>query len=285
MLLATPIIMDQEVQDSFSVKLLQTCQDVESRPVRLRYNRIYLIVKASGAIQIDDGHYVLGANQLLLMATGQVKAFVEGVQLEGYEILFGNCFWEKAPASASNCKAVLFNNAEANQQLHISPADLQELLFLFRALYQENEKPGYSNKLDALAAYLKIIMIKIANINASLHQGYDDEEKQLYRQYIELVSTQYKLRHEVAGFADQLHITARKLTEICKRSSGKGAKEIINGQLIAEAKRSLLFSASPVKEIAFALNFTSPEQFSHFFKKNTGIAPHEFRRVYVDSDR
>lgn len=41
-----------------------------------------------------------------------------------------------------------------------------------------------------MAAYLKIIVIKIANVNAALVNGYDDQDKQLYRQFLQLVSQQ-----------------------------------------------------------------------------------------------
>ena len=124
-------------------------------------------------------------------------------------------------------------------------------------------------------------MIKIANVNALLTKGYDSYENQLYRRFVELVSNQYKTTHEVAWFAKQLDVSARNLTEICKRCSGKGAKDIINGQLIAEAKRSLQFSSMPVKEIAYQLNFSAPDQFSHFFKKNTQLSPNDYRDRFV----
>jgi AraC-like DNA-binding protein len=153
---------------------------------------------------------------------------------------------------------------------------------LFSTLYQEFLKEDYPNKPDALAAYLKIIMIKIANVNAALINGFDSYENQLYRKFIELVSSQYQTTHEVADFADHLNISARKLSDLCRRCSGKGAKDIINGQLIAEAKRSLQFSSAPVKEIAFQLNFSTPDQFSHFFKKNTQISPNDYRGHFVN---
>ncbi len=58
------------------------------------------------------------------------------------------------------------------------------------------------------------------------------------------------------------------------------AKEIINGQIVAEAKRFLQFSSNTVKEIAYELNFNTPEQFSHFFKKNTTMSPADYRSQF-----
>lgn len=273
--------IDREIKDSFSITLLDDRVFTTQLPCRLNYHRIFLIKNGSGNLQIDGEIYPVKGNELFLLAKGQVYAFTTNTRITGYELCFGDCFWEKAPASASNCKAVLFNNAAANQHIPTPTAEMLELEVLFKLLYDEFIKDAYINRLDALAAYLKIIMIKIANVNALLTRGYDSYENQLYRRFVELVSNQYKTTHEVAYFAAQLGVSARNLTDICKRCSGKGAKDIINGQLIAEAKRSLQFSSMPVKEIAYQLNFSAPDQFSHFFKKNTQLSPNDYRDRFV----
>lgn len=274
--------MDKELKDSFSISYLSK-QHFDSLLVcRANYNRVFILETGRGTLQVDDVTYPISGTELFLIAKGQLYAFGAGTEITGYELSFGDCFWEKAPGSASNCKAVLFNNAAANQQLPLSNAYCTEVGSLFQLLHQEFLTDDYPNKLDALAAYLKIIMIKIANVNASLVNGYDSYENQLYRQFLELVSQLYQTTHEVAYFARQLGVSARKLSDLCRRCSGKGAKDIINGQVIAEAKRSLQFSSKPVKEIAFHLNFSTPDQFSHFFKKNTQISPNDYRGHFVN---
>lgn len=281
----TTILAEREIKDSFSISYCNNHIFDKAAACRIIYNRIFLVKEGQGLLQIDEVAYHVSGNELFLLAKGQVYAFLPGSSFTGYELSFGDCFWEKAPASASNCKAVLFNNAAANQQLPVQPADYRELTGLFQVLLREYNTEEYVNKMDALAAYLKIIMIKIANINASLAEGYDSFDNQLYRQFTELVSRHYQATHEVAAFADMLGITARRLSDLCKQCCGKGAKEIINGQLIAEAKRALQFSSRPVKEIAFQLNFSAPDQFSHFFKKNTGVSPNDYRERFVKIDR
>jgi AraC-like DNA-binding protein len=276
-----PASMEQEIKDSFSIEAWQNQSFDHLSLCRLFYHRIILVKAGKGTLQIDEATYPVNNNELFLLSRGQVYQFLPGTQVTGYTLSFGDCFWEKAPASASNCKSVLFNNTAANQHLAIQHNDYHELSTFFESLRQEFEKEDYINKPDALAAFLKIIMIKIANLHAALAKGYDSYDRQLYRQFIELVSQQYQTTHEVAAFADLLGISTRKLADLCRQCSGKGAKEIINGQLIAEAKRALQFSSRPVKEIAFQLNFSTPEQFSHFFKKNAGRSPHEYRAQFV----
>ncbi len=273
---------DKELTDSFSISSLNNQAFDRLSMCRANYHRIFVIKEGIGAFQADDSTYRLSGSELFLLAKGQLYGFHSDACVTGYELSFGDCFWEKAPASANNCKAVLFNDAAANQQLPLEDVEYSQVEMLFHILYQEFLKEDYVNKLDVLAAYLKIIMIKIANVNASLIKGYDSYERQLYRRFVELVSGLYKSTHEVADFALQLNISARKLSDLCRRCGGKGAKDIINGQIIAEAKRSLQFSSKSVKEIAFDLNFSTPGQFSLFFKKHTQLSPNDYRDRFVN---
>ncbi|SHG44403.1 AraC-type DNA-binding protein [Pedobacter caeni] len=254
---------------------------METAVCRISYHRIFLIQEGSGGIQIDEHSYPISGQELFLLSKGQLFTFLPGTTLTGYELSFGDCFWEKSPASASNCKSVLFNNAAANQHLPFPAGTQAGLINLFAILYAEYIAVDYINKLDALAAYLKVIMIKIANLNAALVQAYDSHDRQLYRHFIASVSEKYKDTHEVASFAKDLGISTRKLGDLCKRCGVMSPKEIINGQLIAEAKRNLQFSSKPVKDIAYELNFSSPDQFSHFFKKHTGSSPNDYRLHFV----
>jgi AraC family transcriptional activator of pobA len=271
------ILADKEIKDSFSITYLNDKTFGAEPLYRCTYNRIFLIRQGKGDLRIDEAAYSIAANDLFLIAKGQVYSFDKGTIISGYEISFGDCFWEKAPASANNCKAVLFNNTTTDQQVTVGDADFAELSQNFDSLHNEFVKDDYINKPDVLAAYLKIIMIKIANLNALLIKGSDSYENHIYRDFLYLVSNKYQTTREVADFAHELGITTRKLTELCNRCSGKGAKDIINGQLIAEAKRSLQFSTKTIKEVAYHLNFSTPDQFSHFFKKNTQLSPHQYR--------
>jgi AraC family transcriptional activator of pobA len=282
MLNLTNAIVEEELPDAFAINYLQGKTDAQLPASRLIYNRLILVEDGEGELQIDEMTYPVLGNELFLLSKGQIIYFKPDCKIMGYEICFGDYFWEKSPASASNCKSVLFNNTAINQVLPLNRSDKKEICALFKTLHHEYLKSNYINKTDALAAYLKIIMIKVANINASLIKGYDNQEKMLYRKFIELISTQYQKTHEVSEYANQLGIPARKLSELSRRCSGSGAKDLINGQILAEAKRSLQFSSSPIKEIAFQLNFSTPEQFSHFFKKYVSASPADYRKRHIN---
>lgn len=281
MKLAKEIFEEPEVANSFLIETFDGAMLSKPASCRLRYHQILLFERGAGHLTIDNITFEISDNCVFLMSKGQVFTFHSVRETSGYKISFGDCFWEKAPQSASNCKAVLFNNTNANHQLQLSTKEFGELSFLFRALHTEYGAKSYINQQDALAAYLKIIMIKLANVKLTEEATFDSQDYLLYRNFMELLGSRYRSHHSVSQYATMLNITARRLSELCKRCSGLGAKELINGQLIAEAKRQLQFSAATIKQIAYELHFNSPEQFSHFFKKNTKQSPATFRMQVV----
>lgn len=281
MKLIREIFIEPEILNSFSIERFDQFAIDSEISNRLSYHRILLVENGTGIVYIDNKSFEIKSREVFLMSKGQVYTFENSSIISGYTISFGDCFWEKTPKSASNCKAVLFNNTSANQVLQLDNSEMRELSFLFNILFNEFGTQQYINQLDALAAYLKIIMIKLANVRLTKETAFDSQDYLLYRNFLELLSTEYRSCHAVSAYAEMLNTTPRRLSEICKRCSNRNAKEIINGQITAEAKRFLQFSSKTVKEIAYELNFSTSEQFSHFFKKNTKMAPADYRQDFV----
>src|SRR5690606_4103911 len=119
-------------------------------------------------------------------------------------------FWEKAPQSASNCKSVLFDQKSENHTLPLQKQELLDLKLLLNILYVDFLKPHFTNKIDALAAYMKVVMIKIANINYSLKERYSSYNKNIYLEFQKLVSLEYNETREVSYYAERLHITSKQ---------------------------------------------------------------------------
>jgi AraC-like DNA-binding protein len=278
----TDTIKSAILNESFSIALLHSVPFVTGQLYRPDYNLIVFVTKGKATLTADAEIFEVNQNSMLLISKGQVYSFLDA-DAEGYILKFGNCFWDKTPISASNCKAVLFDSGSSNRQFLLSAESKNELAALFDAALSDYESDYYSNKPDALAAYLKIIIIKIANIHSLLQQSTGTYDTKLYQNFMILVQQDFKKNHNVAEYADKLKVSPRKLYDVCK-TEGTGAKEIINEELITEAKRLLQFTSQPVKEIAASIGFTTPYHFSSFFKKHTGISPANFKQELVETD-
>jgi len=60
---------------------------------------------------------------------------------------------------------------------------------------------------------------------------------------------------------------------------GKNAKKVIQSQIVLAAKRLFFFSGLSTKETGYKLGFSEPANFSAFFKKCTGVAPSQFKKM------
>lgn len=102
---------------------------------------------------------------------------------------------------------------------------------------------------------------------------------ELYNEFVNEVAEHFSSNSDVHFYADALNVSSRYLAQVTKRIAGKAPKTIIDDCLCNEAKQLLLSSDRTVQEIAYGLGFNSQAHFSKFFRKMTGIAPSEYRKI------
>lgn len=105
-----------------------------------------------------------------------------------------------------------------------------------------------------------------------------------FRNFINLLNDYVKTEHEVTFYANKLNITAKYLGEICKRKSGRKAKEIISAVLIVQLKRDITLSGKSMKVVAYEYGFADQSSLGKFFRKMTGESPREYRNKSVEID-
>jgi AraC family transcriptional regulator, transcriptional activator of pobA len=84
--------------------------------------------------------------------------------------------------------------------------------------------------------------------------------------------------HEVGQYANILNVSDKYLNKCVKDILQVNAKYLIDEQLVMRARHNLKFTDKSVKEISFDLGFSSPDYFSYFFKKQTGLSPTQLRK-------
>lgn len=101
-----------------------------------------------------------------------------------------------------------------------------------------------------------------------------------YNRFVLLLGKYCKEHHEVAFYADSLHVTAQYLGRICRKYGGCGAKEIINETLILQMKSAIKNTELTMKEVSYEYNFPNFSAMSRFFRHHTGQTPSQFRAQY-----
>ena len=102
-------------------------------------------------------------------------------------------------------------------------------------------------------------------------------EHELYRQFIQLLLTNYTQEHVVSFYAKKCGVTPAHFSGAIRKASGHSPLAIITGIIIMNAKAQLKSTRLPVKEIAFSLGFNNLSFFNKYFRKHVEMTPQEYR--------
>ena len=83
---------------------------------------------------------------------------------------------------------------------------------------------------------------------------------------------------EVQWYAEELKITPKYLSEICKDRSGKSASQWIADVTVSEIKHYLRNTTLPIHKVAEVMEFPNASFFCQYTKKHTGLTPNHFRK-------
>ncbi len=108
-------------------------------------------------------------------------------------------------------------------------------------------------------------------------QSCQTHQEEIFQRFISLVNAYSKRERNVSFYADKLCLTPRYLNTIIRQTSQQTVMDWINQSIILEAKVLLKHSNLLVYQISDELNFPNPSFFSKFFKRMTGMTPHEYQ--------
>ncbi len=84
----------------------------------------------------------------------------------------------------------------------------------------------------------------------------------------------------VMDIASSLNISYRHLARLYKSARGMTFVEKLTAIRLDHAKRALISTNMPIKQIATEFGFSNEYYFATLFKKNTGVSPSEYRKQF-----
>ncbi len=245
-----------------------------------RHNFFFVLVleKGIGEHVIDFVPYSISDYSVFFMRPGQVHQLTLKKGSIGYLVGFNADFYSPGTASANlvlrkvSSKNYCQFNAERFSKL------FSVLNYIFHEYYAKQER--YK---DVIKANLEIFFIEL--LRQSKDPGTRSYSNSLYAQerleeLLELLETHIATKKQVAHYAEMMHLTPYQLNAITRTALGKTCSELINEQIILEAKRYLLATSNQVNQIADHLGYEDVSYFIRFFKKHTGYSPEIFRHNF-----
>ena len=178
-----------------------------------------------------------------------------------------------------------------NPVMHATEFQSKLFLAYFNLLktYMEDSDNPYRQriiKITSQAAAVEILH-ELDNWNPHKEDAADHTKQEaskkdlLFQRFITLLSHPTNTEREVRAYAEQLLITPKYLSAVCKEKSGRTAMDWITESTVAHIKYYLLQTDLTVKEIAFKLDFPDVSFFCKYVKKHLGQAPLEYRNAQL----
>ena len=123
----------------------------------------------------------------------------------------------------------------------------------------------------------------LSNINKHLTQGDGDDilrqSDRIFRRFMLLLAENSNVNRSVKSYADELCVSPKYLTSVCRKHSGSTASELIATSVMSRVKQLLLYSDLSIKEVAGEMGFDNLSFFGKYVKKHLGLSPNHYRKA------
>lgn len=223
----------------------------------------------------DDSITFLSPNQVV---SNEVKEMDDSST--GYMLAFTPEFLKLSPTAFGIYQNFPFFNIN-NSPVYFLKDNHQDLFFNYMekiyAYFQEYD----NNNIEIIHSYFTILLIeaKKAFFNGVINNSFSSRVHEIAFRFESLVKKTEVKRQKLSYYADKLNISTVYLSQCIKQATHKSAQKVLAEYVLLEAKTILTHSTDTVERIAFRLGFPDSTNFVHFFKKNTGYTPNQFRKL------
>ena len=133
---------------------------------------------------------------------------------------------------------------------------------------------------EVLRMLYSIFLLDLQNAQqrAIVHRQTPQRVEEIFIGFIRLLPSHFAEHHDIAFYADRLHISPVYLSRVVRQVTGRTVIDYINQMLLMEATFLLQSSKLSITQIADHLHFADTPSFSKFFSRLKGMSPKEYRQ-------
>lgn len=242
--------------------------------------------KFSGTLKYGRSYYDFSEGSMMFTAPGQVTSTSDGPRPEeGWGLFFHPDLINNSPLGRK-IHDYSFFRYEANEALHVSEDEKATLAAVIKNIKKEyaqnidqHTRSLIQNNIELLLNYCSRFYDRQFYTREKVSSDVVQQFETLLYNYFNQDSLIHTGLPNVKYFADRLNLSPNYLSDLLHKFTGKSTQEHIHLQLVEKAKSLLWGTRSSISEIAYALGFEHPSQFTRLFKSKTGYAPSDYRSL------
>ncbi|MBK8341664.1 MAG: helix-turn-helix transcriptional regulator [Flavobacteriales bacterium] len=242
-----------------------------------RHDHFFLLVltKGEGIHECDFRPHALEAHTIYSMRPGQVHRLELKLGSTGYILQFKADFL----ATTEQGARLVLRRAGHMEVYRTDAERYAELVMLLDRIARTYaaQKEGHLHR-AGLPQRLPLADLVLHAPTPAPESGAKGPTQERLEQLLELIEDGVLTVKEVSAYAEMMHLSTFQLNAIAKAGTGRTCSELINDQIILEAKRYLLATTDQVTQVADRLGYDDVSYFIRLFKKHTGHTPEGFRQ-------
>jgi len=257
-------------------------------PNRREFYKILFITRGIGIFTIGMHTYYIEEPTILFIHPNEIISWKNlSNESAGHFCLFKKRYLDNHPAlkSVMDKYGLFADNAKSVIRVPETAVDLINRLFI---KMHDEQKVGGELAEDAMQAYVQLIMIESAKVAMYPKPDAITNEFRHVYDFFQLLEKETSginyanpIRIKTAmEFADALAMHPNHLNALLKKHTGQNVSTHIKSRLLEESKVLLLQTDWTLQDIGYSVGFAEQPNFSQFFKKNIGITPAKFRRIF-----
>ena len=264
------------------ILFVDNLRDAKDLPyVRKSYNSIVHCRGGRIVVEMGGSHQVkVVPGQLLLMPAGKLmEPMLVSADTEASALLISDRMLKSVLGNQIN----IWNKAMYMREIYVVEGNdwLGGIQKYTRTIFKIEKMPLLSREI--MVSFLRTMLLMVCEellrhedmaLNTDTSSIHD---KEIFNQFLQLLSSQEQKRQRVAFYADQLHITPKYLSSISKKVSGKNPMRWITESTMQDCYSLLKDTDMSIKEISNKLGFPNSSFFSQYFREQANVTPMEYR--------
>jgi AraC family transcriptional activator of pobA len=277
----TTDLRDENNIGRFSIRKIQQLTKEKNLVHDLHRHDFFFILAVQtgkGIHEVDFIPYEVTDYSVFILRPGQVHRLEMAAGCTGYLITFDSAFYKPRDTGSSQ----RLTKAASKNYCAFDVDGFSKLNTILGSIFDEfdTKKEGFGY---AIIANLDLFFIEYGrqsrNPESSIKTKGNYSQDQ-FQELVHLLEKNIGNMKNVSQYAELLNLSSYQLNSITKSAVAKTVSELINEQIILEARRILLATTNQVKEVADHLGYEDVSYFIRFFKKQTGLTPDAFRKNF-----
>lgn len=155
-----------------------------------------------------------------------------------------------------------------------------QMQFYYRLILSKTMNPSQGYHKEIVRSIIKAILLEmLSNMESDQCQSVEGESKIQFQfnRFLQMLSNEDIKHRPIDFYADKLCLSAKYLSVICTKVSGKSARQWIDEYTVEDIRYHLFNTDYSIKEIAYRLGFENLSFFGKYVKRHFGKSPSELR--------